>query len=142
VITRRDILLEKRNMLRFPGWWITLGILLVCIVIYMSLAPLSFSGIIYFPQSDKVAHFAAYTVMMFWFSQIYPKRPASLLIASGIIMLGILLEFIQGASGYRTFEYLDMAANTLGVISGYCLAQTRLGCLFYAIERCLCCTRG
>ncbi|MBA4416669.1 MAG: VanZ family protein [Syntrophus sp. (in: bacteria)] len=116
--------------------------ILVCTVIYMSLAPLSLSMIISFPQSDKALHFAAYTVTMFWFSQIYPKKPASLLIASGLIMLGILLEFIQGATGYRTFEYLDMTANTLGVILGLYLAQTRLGGLFCAIERCLSPTRG
>ena len=126
--------MKNGDRLRFSGWWTFLGILLVAIVVYVSLAPLSPSRIFAFPESDKIMHFSAYAAMMLWFGQIYAKRPASLFVASGLIILGVLLEILQGLSGYRTFEYLDITANTLGVILGLSIAQTRLGRLFYAFE--------
>ena len=122
------------NRLRFSGWWTFLGVLLVALVVYLSLASLSPSKVLAFPESDKIMHFSAYTAMMFWFGQIYRKRPALLFVALGLITLGVLLEILQGLSGYRTFEYLDMAANTLGVIFGLFITQTRLGCLFQSFE--------
>ena len=126
--------MKNRNRLRYSGWWTILGVLLVAIVVYMSLAPLSPSKIFAFPESDKIMHFSAYAAMMLWFGQIYPKRPASLFIASGLIILGVLLEILQGLSGYRTFEYMDITANALGVIIGFVIAQTRLGRLFCTFE--------
>ena len=30
--------------------------------------------------------------------------------------MGIALEFLQGMTGYRTFDVLDMAANAAGVL--------------------------
>jgi hypothetical protein len=40
--------------------------------------------------------------------------------------MGISLEFLQGLSGYRTFEYSDILANTTGVLFGWLLAKTRM----------------
>jgi glycopeptide antibiotics resistance protein len=36
--------------------------------------------------------------------------------------MGVGLEFVQGWLGYRTYDVLDMAANTLGVLLGLALA--------------------
>jgi len=36
--------------------------------------------------------------------------------AAGFIAMGIALEFLQGMTGYRTFDVLDMAANAAGVL--------------------------
>jgi glycopeptide antibiotics resistance protein len=36
--------------------------------------------------------------------------------------MGVALEFAQGATGYRSFEVLDMAANAAGVALGWGLA--------------------
>lgn len=126
--------LQSIGRLRFSGWWTSFGFLLIAIVVYASLAPISPSKLLAFPESDKIMHFLAYAGMMFWFGQIYPKGRASLFISSGFIILGALLEVLQGLSGYRTFEYLDMSANALGVISGFIISRTRLGRLFCAFE--------
>ena len=42
---------------------------------------------------------------------------------TGFVGMGIALEFVQGALGYRSFELADMAANTLGVAAGWIAAQ-------------------
>ena len=68
-------------------------------------------------QGDKLGHFAAYGALMLWFAVLYPAR--RLQFAMIFITLGIALEFAQGATGYRTFDVLDMAANALGVLAGW-----------------------
>ena len=74
------------------------------------------------PQSDKLGHLAAYGLLMFWFALLYRARRARLACAAGFIALGIGLELAQGALGYRSYEVLDMAANTLGVALGWTAA--------------------
>ncbi len=71
---------------------------------------------------DKLGHFAAYGLLMLWFSQLYVKRQARISYAAGFVALGIALEFAQGQLGYRTYEVFDMYANTLGVLLGWAAA--------------------
>ena len=52
-------------------------------------------------------------------------------------MMGIVLEFIQGLTGYRSLEYTDMTANTIGVLLGWLLAKTRLSNALSRIENSL-----
>ena len=70
-------------------------------------------------HSDKLGHFAAYGLLMFWFSQLYLQRVAY---AAGFIAMGVGLEFLQGHLGYRTYEVFDMYANALGVLLGWAAA--------------------
>jgi VanZ family protein len=75
-----------------------------------------------FEQSDKLGHFLAYGGLMFWFCQLYPKRRTRVYYAAGFIALGVGMEFLQGMTDYRTFEALDMVANTIGVFLGWTAA--------------------
>ena len=56
---------------------------------------------------------------MLWFSLLYRSGRARLAYGLGFVALGVLLEFIQGTLGYRSFEVADMVANTLGVLLGW-----------------------
>ncbi len=67
---------------------------------------------------DKVGHFLAYAALMFWFSVLYRRGGTRAAYGALWIGLGVALEFAQGATGYRTFDPADMAANTLGVLAG------------------------
>jgi len=69
---------------------------------------------------DKLGHFAAYGLLMFWFAQLYRVR---VFYAAAFVAMGIGLEFLQGALGYRTYEVPDMVANALGVALGWALAS-------------------
>ena len=71
---------------------------------------------------DKLGHFAAYGLLMFWFSRLYEKRKARLAYGAGFIAMGVGLEIAQGALGFRTYEVIDMYANTLGVLLGWAAA--------------------
>jgi VanZ family protein len=73
-------------------------------------------------QGDKLGHLAAYGVLMFWFCQLYRSRRARVGYALGFIAMGIAIEFIQRATGYRSFELWDMVADGAGVLIGWLLA--------------------
>jgi VanZ family protein len=73
-------------------------------------------------HGDKLGHFAAYGLLMFWFSQLYLQRKTRIAYAMGFAAMGIGLEFMQGQLGYRTYEVFDMYANTLGVLLGWAAA--------------------
>jgi VanZ family protein len=71
-----------------------------------------------FAYGDKLGHFAAYALLMFWFGYLYRRSQVRNAYALLWIAMGIGLEFAQGATTYRSFELADMAANTLGVLAG------------------------
>jgi VanZ family protein len=95
---------------------LTLGWLYAAAIVWLSLTPSP-------PQldiahGDKLEHFLAYAVLMFWFAIAYRSTKTRLAYGAGWIALGVALEFAQAATGYRSFEVADMAANTLGVLAG------------------------
>ena len=92
---------------------------MVAAVVWLSVTPAPPK--VDFAQSDKLGHFIAYGALMLWFAQLY-RGTTRLLHAAGFIAMGIGLEFVQRALGYRTFDTLDMYANALGVLLGWAIA--------------------
>ena len=76
-----------------------------------------------FEASDKVGHVLAYAALMFWFCQVYAEGKTRLLHAVVFLVLGLGLEILQGLSGLRQYDVLDMLANALGVASGWLAAR-------------------
>jgi len=99
--------------------WLALGWAMVCAVVWLSLTPSPPE--VDFKESDKVGHFLAYGVLMFWFAQLYTRK-TRFFYGAGFVAMGIALEFLQDALGYRTLDLTDMAANTLGVLLGWGVA--------------------
>ena len=122
--------------MKLKNLWLIIGAALVVLVIVVSLIP-NPPNPPQFKGSDKAGHFSAYAFMMLWFAQIYAKNRIRRVIALAFIVLGIILECLQGMSGYRSFEYADMGANTAGVLCALLLAQTRLSRSLAAAERLL-----
>lgn len=106
-------------------YWLHIGWIMVLLVIYLSLTA-SPPQVPKFQFSDKFEHLLAYFMLMGWFGQLYPAFSRQIISALGFVLMGILLEFVQGWSGYRMFEVQDMLANTTGVLLGWWL--TRTGC--------------
>ena len=77
-----------------------------------------------FANGDKVGHLLAYGGLMFWFCFLYRYRYTRLAYGIGWIALGVALEFAQRATGYRSFELADMAADSLGVLLGWGISAT------------------
>ena len=84
------------------------------VIVWLSLTPSQ--PPIEVEHGDKAGHFFAYAVLMFWFAQVYAPRH---FLAIAFIAMGVALEFAQTATGYRSFDVVDMAANALGVLAGW-----------------------
>lgn len=108
--------------LRYTGWWLAAGVVLVAIVVAGSLAPsrgVDLSG------GDKMLHLIAYLGLALWFGGVY--RPARYpLVATALIALGLVLEVIQSHVG-RSMEVADMVANAAGVLGGIGLSRLAPG---------------
>ncbi len=119
--------------LRFRRLWIAVGILLILLVAISSIitipAPLKV-----FMLKDKVLHTLAYAGLMGWFSQIYRHDLTRLLLAAGLVLMGVGIEYAQGMTTTRQFDVLDMVANTSGVLLAWALAYTWIGTLLARFE--------
>lgn len=111
--------------LRYHPLWLALGGLWIAIVVLGSLMPGPPTPIT-FDQSDKFSHALAYGWLMLWFCQLYAGTQRRFVLALAFVALGAGLEFLQTLTPDRTYDLLDMAANTSGVLIGWVLATTPL----------------
>jgi len=107
--------------LRWRALWVAMGWGIVAGIVWLSLTPSPPKLDI--TMGDKAGHFVGYGTLMLWFCQLYGSRQARLAYAAGFAAMGVALEFLQGATGYRNFELLDMLANALGVVLGWSAAR-------------------
>ncbi len=124
------------RQLRYLRFWLVSGWILVGLVVLFLVIP-SPPETMSFHFGDKLLHVSIYAIMMLWFGLIYPPGKFYRNLGLGFIMMGIVLEFIQGLTGYRSLEYTDMTANTIGVLLGWLLAKTRLSNALSRIENSL-----
>ena len=118
----RNVLLAGE--LKARPLWVALGWGLILLVVYLSLTPTPVD--LPLEKGDKLSHVLAYLVLMWWFANLYPSAHHRICWAAGFVLLGIVLEFLQRWTGYRSFELADMVAGTLGVALGWILAPPRL----------------
>lgn len=119
--------------LRARPLWLLLGWALVLCVVYLSVAPISIATGV--EQADKLSHAFAYGTLMVWFANLYDQLARRRLFAAGFVAVGIALEFVQGSTGYRTFEVADMVAAAVGVAAGWALAPPRMPNFLQGIEK-------
>ncbi len=101
---------------------LTGGWLCAAAIVFLSLTPSPPD--LEIEHGDKLGHLFAYGLLMFWFCWLYRGTQARLAYAIAWIAMGVALEFAQGATGYRSFELADMAANSLGVLLGWGISAT------------------
>jgi VanZ family protein len=97
--------------------WLAAGCAFVAAVVWISVTPSPPE--LEVTQGDKVGHVLAYALLMFWFCQLHAARAARVAYAAGFLALGIGLEFVQGALGYRSLEGWDVLADAIGVAAGW-----------------------
>ncbi|MET0327880.1 MAG: VanZ family protein [Luteimonas sp.] len=103
--------------LRRPVLWGGLWVAAIAVVVVLSLAPSVPMPDV--PDSDKLGHFLAYFALAAAAVQLYARWPALLGAGAGLVLLGIGLEYAQGAlTQTRMQDPADAFANTLGVIVG------------------------
>jgi VanZ family protein len=71
-----------------------------------------------FPEFDKLEHLVAYLGMSAWFAAAVTTRRDLRWVVACFVIMGGLIEIVQGLSGYRDAEWLDWVADCLGVAAG------------------------
>ena len=125
--------IPEEGELRYKNIWRSLAYLIILVIIVLSLIP-DPDKITPFSASDKLMHTLAYAVSMLWFGFCF-KREKLYAIGSGLILLGITLEIVQGQTGYRTMSFYDIVANCAGVLIGLVLSFSRLSKSLQYIEQ-------
>lgn len=99
--------------------WCTavLGVIVVCLIPPPPLA---------LPQnSDKVEHFLAYFLLASSAVQLFATRRALCVVALGLVVMGVGIEWLQGAlTETRMADPMDALANSIGVLAGMLTAFT------------------
>ena len=128
--------------------WRWLFFFTLCAV--MTLALLPTSGASGFPGQDKLIHLMVFAGLFFIGAKAcrrksYRSQPLSqvpsnqvhssqtprkwLYLYIGLFAYGVLMEFLQGQTTYRSMEALDLLADSLGLVVGHCslVLFSRLG---------------
>lgn len=101
------------------GWNII--ILFFCLI---NLSDINEVNEISIPNVDKIVHFVFYTVSScLWLLALLKgktsKKTIIILVVSALILFGLTVEYLQDAfTVHRSFEWLDVLSNTLGVLFG------------------------
>ncbi len=108
---------------RWRQAWTAIGWIAAFAVVYASLIP--DAPRLDVPQGDKLEHVAAYGCLMLWFAQLSTDGTFRARTALALVLLGIVVEFAQLFTTYRTFSVGDMLANGTGVAIGWLAAPPR-----------------
>ena len=108
--------------LRFSRFWLVGGLAIMGIVLLGTLTPLSTRPIVLLNLlDDKSAHLAAFAVLMLWFCGVFKLRYTPL-VAVGLVLFGLLIEWLQSFVPYRAAEFADLLFDGGGILVGWALA--------------------
>ena len=124
-------MLQQRPALRHPILWLIPALIWCAWLVYASLVKVPDN--IDFLPSDKLMHVTAYAVLVFLFGCVLkPTSYIWLLVLAA--SLGMLLEYFQSLTPYRSFEWADGLANMVGAALGLLLVATPVGRVYERIE--------
>lgn len=121
-----DSSLNSVYELQHRAVWLRLAWLCLIVIVTLSLISIPKIADLSIKNIDKIEHTISYFVLMFLFAQCYPSTITRGSYALFFILLGVSLEFLQGFTATRQFEYADMIANSAGVILGFMLGDSFL----------------
>ena len=70
---------------------------------------------------DKVFHILGFAWLTYFALRAFSERVGFIIV--GLFLYGLLIEALQGITGYRTAEGADVIANTIGILFGYGLGN-------------------
>ncbi|WP_299059347.1 VanZ family protein [uncultured Polaribacter sp.] len=75
---------------------------------------------VHFGNSDKLYHIIAYfSLAFFWLFTFYKKPSLKYFVIIACIIYGIIIEYLQSTiTVYRTGDFRDAIANTIGILLG------------------------
>ena len=120
--------------LRYRGFWLGVGYLLIALTIWGSLDPHPPRWA--FAAGDKLLHGATYALLTFWFGQLYPGPRRQLGLVLAFALFGAALEVAQAwSSVYRHFDLADAAASAAGAALAWGMLRTPMGGTLHWLDR-------
>lgn len=118
--------------LRHARFWRVADLVLLFLVLLSALMPAVWfwndkvGALTWFENADKWLHATTFLVLAIWFAGQY-RRPSYWRIAVGLMLFGFLIEFCQSMVSYRSADWLDIGANTAGILVGLAVAMAGIG---------------
>lgn len=116
--------------LQYQRRWKVAGVLVLIVVLAVAMVPALLpwlgTGSPWLMLSDKWLHGITFASMAVWYSGQYARRSYWLL-ALGLLVFGLLIEFCQSLVTYRTAESGDLIGDILGILAGLAIALSGLG---------------
>ena len=110
-----------------PKLWFALGLLMVFFVTFIMFAPPEwlFSSEIKKESIyiDKIIHTLVFVFLVIWFSGQVKMTLSFFVIMS---LYGCIVEFVQYYLPYRSFEWLDLLFNQIGIMTGIIIGEALL----------------
>ena len=123
--------------LSYPARWRFAGILILLLVLLFALIPDIWPwghGHGRYFVSDKVLHGITFAFLALWYTGQYSRR-AYWWLAAGLLAFGVLIEACQSLVAYRTAEWGDVWADSVGIAIGMTVALLLTGGWSLKIER-------
>ena len=75
--------------------------------------------------ADYTRHFLVFSLLaiLAWGARVSTGRPATLILLASLLSYAILTEALQAFIPDRFFQWLDVFANTAGLVAGWGLAE-------------------
>jgi VanZ family protein len=110
--------------LRWPAFWVGLWLLAIAVVVATCLLPGEDLPKVR-PGVDKLEHAGSFLVLSACAVQLFASGRALLRAAAWLVMLGVLIEFMQGwFTVDRAPDATDALADAIGVGLGLLVART------------------
>jgi VanZ family protein len=121
----------------FPHPWLWRGLFAIGLVavIVLSLVPNETLREVDFIGNDKLGHFLAYFVLMAFAVQLQDAQTDWSRAAFGLLLMSIVLEYLQQASGLRRGDIRDVYANAAGIVLGALTAMTPARSWLLALDK-------
>ena len=105
---------DDRQGLSLIRLWYAVGGVMLLTVAVVSLLPAPPA----IGMSDKLSHLLAYAVLSGWFCLLARQRMVLAGSIAALIAYGMMIEWLQGRTGYRYAEWGDVIANGAGCLLG------------------------
>lgn len=117
--------------LQHAGLWRFLSIVLLLGVLAATLSPTLWfdskvEALKWFENTDKWLHGLTFMFLSIWFAGLSERR-AYWRVAAGLMLFGFIVEGCQLFVSYRMADWLDIAANSAGIVLGLTAAAAGLG---------------
>ncbi len=125
-----DNRLQTESELKLEKLWFVLTCIWLLAFGVVSLIPAPDLG-----GNDKIGHFISYAMLSAWISLLVKQRKTLWRILFGLIAYGLLLEFLQSLTSYRSGDPADAVANSLGVMTGLAFYFSPLRRILRKVDR-------